>query len=70
MAKMVMPRSRSSGLVSIISARHLLVGPKDMALFQKGVDEGRLAVVDMGNDSQVTDSVVLVVVQLYSPRMP
>src|SRR5690606_14221365 len=33
---------------------HLLVGTEGAGLAQKGVDQGRLAMVDMGNDCDVT----------------
>src|SRR5690606_15148532 len=34
---------------------HLLVGAENAALVQQGVDQGRLAVVDVGDDGDVAD---------------
>ena len=48
---------------------HLLVVPKDLALFQQSVDQSGLAVVDVGNDGQVANGVVLAVSQIYSPHI-
>ena len=36
---------------------YLFVGTEDMALFQHGIDKGSLAMVDVGNDSNVTQIV-------------
>jgi len=36
------------------AVRELLVGPEDAALPEHGVDEGRLAVVDVGDDGDVS----------------
>ena len=44
---------------------HLLVGLKNLALHQHRVDQGRLAVVDVGNDRQVAYRGVAVVAQIY-----
>ena len=48
---------------------HLLVVPKDLALFQQSVDQSGLAVVDVGYDGQVANGVVLAVSQIYSPHI-
>ena len=37
-------------------SRVLLVGAEDAALLEQGVDQGRLAVVDVGDDGDVSDS--------------
>ena len=43
------------------------MGPEYLALHQQRVDQGGLAVIDVGYDGQVTYGVVLEVGQIYSP---
>ena len=50
MARIVMPRSRSSGCGVHDQLTHLLVSLEDLALLQQGVDQGGLAVIDVGYD--------------------
>ncbi len=51
-----MPRSRSRSFESMTRSRHLLVGAEDAALAEQGVDERRLAVVDVGDDGDVAQA--------------
>ncbi len=57
-----------SGRISEAKA-HLLVGPEDLTLFQQCVDQGNLAMVDVGYDCQVTDIAVLMVTQIHCLQM-
>ena len=41
------------------------MGPEDLTLFQQRVDQGSLAVVDVGYDGKVTDIAVLMVAQTH-----
>ncbi len=50
-----MPRSFSSGLESMHADFGRLAFAKDAALFEHGVDERRLAVVDVRDDSDVSN---------------
>ena len=43
----------------------MLVGPEHLALLQQRVDQGSLAVVDVGYDGQVTYIAVLIVAQIH-----
>ena len=53
LARMVMPRSRSRSLESIDALDQALVVAVDAALPQQAVDQGGLAVVDVGDDGDV-----------------
>ena len=48
-----MPRSRSSSPAIHGALLHRLVRPHRAALAQQTIDQGRLAVIDMGNDGDV-----------------
>ena len=50
-----MPRSRSRSFESMTRSRTLLVGAEDAALPEHGVDQGGLAVVDVGDDGDVAE---------------
>ena len=50
-----MPRSRSRSLLSMRPLGHLLVGAERAGLLQQPVDQGRLAVVDVGDDRDVAE---------------
>ena len=52
-----MPRSRSSGFESIARGFGVLAFAEDAALAEHGIDQGRLAVVDVGDDREITDVV-------------
>ena len=45
---------------------HLLVGLEDLALHQQGIHQGGLAMVDVGDDSEVAYGVVLIIAQFHS----
>ncbi len=53
-ARIVMPRSRSSGFESITRVLDGLPLAEDAALLEHGVDQRRLPVVDVGDDGDVT----------------
>ena len=55
LARMVMPRSRSRSLESIDPLGHPLVFAEGAGLLQKAVDQRGLAVVDVGDDSDVAE---------------
>ncbi len=54
LARMVMPRSRSRSLESITRSATLLVVAEGVRLAQQAIDQGGLAVVDMGDDGDIT----------------
>ena len=55
LARIVMPRSRSSGLESITRSCDDLIVAERAGLAEHLVDERRLAVVDVRDDGDVTD---------------
>jgi hypothetical protein len=50
-----MPRSRSSAKESITRSGYLLVRPEGAGLVQHGIDERRLAVVNVRDDGDVAN---------------
>ena len=58
LARMVMPRSRSRSLESMTRSDVFLVSAEDAALFQHGVHERGLAMVDVRDDGDVADGIV------------
>ena len=55
LARIVMPRSRSSSFESSDALGDLLVGAERAALAQQLIDQRRLAVIDMRDDRDVAD---------------
>ena len=55
LARMVMPRSFSRSLRSMRALGHLLMLAERAGLAEELVDEGGLAVIDMGDDRDVAD---------------
>ena len=55
LAMIVMPFSRSRSIESMHALDHVLVGAEDAGLPEHGVDQGGLAVVDVGDDGDVPD---------------
>ena len=53
LARIVMPRSRSWSLESMTRSTSVLVGAEDAGGAQHGVDQGGLAVVDVGDEREV-----------------
>ena len=54
LAMMVMPFSRSRSIESMTRSANLLVAAEGAALPEHRVDQGRLAVVDVGDDRQIS----------------
>ena len=50
-----MPRSRSRSLESMRALLHLLIVAHRAGLLQELIDQRGLAMVDMGNDGDITD---------------
>ena len=58
LAKIVIPRSRSRGLESMMSSPTCWRSWKALSLLEEGVNEGGLAVVDVGDDGEVAEVLV------------
>ena len=56
LAKTVIPRSRSSSLLSMISVPAASRVAEGLALLEQTVDERRLAVIDVGDDGDVAQA--------------
>ena len=56
LARMVMPRSRSSSFESMMRSTWVFVGAKGAALLQHGVDQRRLAVVNVRDDGDIANA--------------